>query len=704
MIIHIEYISLTPMYIRLNKLKNKIKYSLTLLVLLLILLSFSKFGFSTNENNKELMEEEIFLKSELNFVNEIESLNKYSQSVLKSAASISIIQPQELKYFFYPDIKRLLNFSPGLYIVEDGASWYLGSKGVQIPGSYNSRALFLFNGITLNEPLFGTPIDIPLYLVNNVEIVFGFSNVYFGSNSLLATINIVPNYKNLNNQFYFNSFINFNDNKINTLNNFTFNTTLTKKYDNYLKLSLGISLLNYKGSKVFFKEREELALDSTAYYIDKSYQNYFYISLFSEDSEFHFNSYEHKYHYPTGAYNTVFNFFETNILDNYYNLLYRKKIKLDTNKTINLTFYSQKYKEFGNYFYNNPLNYLNIDNLKSNLISFDINMNFSKNKYKFLIGTELKNLSFKLNNFDVNYANRYLINEYLNLEKKSIFLYSIYTNMEYSLKDDLILTTSLRYDNYSNLYNNFRGILLPKTGLIKLLSENSAIKLIYSTNYRAPSISESYYNDGGISTLNNLNLAPEKHNTLELIYYKEFNELNQKGYLNISFYNMKISNLIKNVIVDDINNVSQFQNIGNIYSTGILLDHFKQYNNKNLVRFSVSYNNAKIKSDLFNFLPNSPKLLAFFKYGFNLNDNILIGFETKYTSSVISENNIKIKDYLLSNLTISYYLSKDNYFFINIENIFNTKYYNVISYANNFPIYSYPSKKRNIYLGVNYTF
>jgi len=276
--------------------------------------------------------------------------------------------------------------------------------------------------------------------------------------------------------------------------------------------------------------------------------------------------------------------------------------------------------------------------------------------------------------------------------------------MEYPLKDDLILTTSLRYDNYSNLYNNFRGILLPKTGLIKLLSENSAIKLIYSTNYRAPSISESYYNDGGISTLNNLNLAPEKHNTLELIYYKEFNDLNQKGYLNISFYNMKISNLINNVIVDDINSVNQFQNIGNIYSVGILLDYFKQYNNKNLVRFSVSYNNAKIKSDLFNFLPNSPKLLALFKYGFNLNDNILIGFETKYTSSVISENNIKIKDYLLSNLTISYYLSKDNYFFINIENILNTKYYNVISYANNFPIYSYPSKKRNIYLGLNYTF
>jgi len=366
------------MYIHLNKLKNKIKYLINLLVLLLILLSFSKFGFSTNKNNKELIEEEIFLKSELNLVNEIESLNKYSQSVLKSAASISIIQLQELKYFFYLDIKRLLNFSPGLYIVEDGAYWYLGSKGVQIPGSYNSRALFLFNGITLNEPLFGTSVDIPTYLVNNIEIVFRFSNVYFGSNSLLATINIVPNYKNLNNQFYSNSFINFNDNKINTLNNFTFNKTLTKKYDNYLKLSLGISLLNYKGSKVFFKEREELALDSTAYYIDKSYQNYFYISLFSEDSEFHFNSYENKYHFPTGAYNTVFNSFETNILDNYYNLLYRKKIKLDTNKTINLTFYNQKFKE---------------------------------------IGTELKNLSFKLNNFDENYTNRHLINEYLNLEK-----------------------------------------------------------------------------------------------------------------------------------------------------------------------------------------------------------------------------------------------------------------------------------------------
>ncbi|MGC8815815.1 MAG: TonB-dependent receptor plug domain-containing protein [bacterium] len=714
------------MFIQLNKIKNNKIKNITkyLLSISFFLISFLIFLInsvlvnasdkSLNDLNKtlndpktkEFIDEEFFLKSEINFVNEIESLNKYSQSVLKSSASIIIIQPQELKYFFYPNIKRLLNFSPGIYIVEDGAYWYLGSKGIQIPGSYNSRALFLLNGLTLNEPLFGTPISIPTYLVNNIEIVFGFSNVYFGSNSLLATINIIPNYKNLDNQFYLSTFINFNDNKINTLNNFIFNKNLTK--DNYLKLSIGASLLNYKGSKIFFKERQELSLDPIAYYIDNSYENYFYISLFTEDSEFYFNISQNKYHFPTGVYNTVFNTFETNSIDSYYNILYRKKIKIDTNKIISINFYNQKFKEFGNYLYDNLINYLNIDNLKSNIFSLDTNINITKEKYNFLLGTEVRNLSFKLNNFDVNYDidknNRYLLNEYLNIKRSSIFLFSIYTNIDYCLKDDLILSSSLRYDNYSNLYNNFKSILVPKIGLIKLLENDSAIKLIYSSNYRAPSISETYYNDGGISTLDNLNLLPEKHNTLELIYYKEFNTLNQKGYLNISLYNMKISNLINNVIINNINNISQFQNIGNIYSTGALLDYFKQNNNKNLIRFSISYSNARIKSNLFEFLPNSPKLLILFKYGFNLNDNLLIGFETKYTSNVISENNIKIKDYLLSNLTISYYLSKNNYFTINIENLFNTKYYNAISYPNNYPIYSFPSKKRNIYLGINYSF
>ncbi|MGB9638942.1 MAG: TonB-dependent receptor, partial [bacterium] len=338
------------MFIQLNKIKNNKIKNITkyLLSISFFLISFLIFLInsvlvnasdkSLNDLNKtlndpktkEFIDEEFFLKSEINFVNEIESLNKYSQSVLKSSASIIIIQPQELKYFFYPNIKRLLNFSPGIYIVEDGAYWYLGSKGIQIPGSYNSRALFLLNGLTLNEPLFGTPISIPTYLVNNVEIVFGFSNVYFGSNSLLATINIIPNYKNLDNQFYLSTFINFNDNKINTLNNFIFNKNLTK--DNYLKLSIGASLLNYKGSKIFFKERQELSLDPIAYYIDNSYENYFYISLFTEDSEFYFNISQNKYHFPTGAYNTVFNTFETNSIDSYYNILYRKKIKIDTNK------------------------------------------------------------------------------------------------------------------------------------------------------------------------------------------------------------------------------------------------------------------------------------------------------------------------------------------------------------------------------------
>lgn len=730
MITHIRYISHILTFIQpnkknmKNKIKNIIKKILTILIILTsLIISLNQIAFAeltlskvelsednsdnikNNTETRELIEEEVFLKSELNFIDEIESLNKYSQSVLTSAGSISIIQPQELKYFYYPDIKRLLNFSPGLYIVEDGAYWYLGSKGVQIPGSYNSRALFLLNGLPLNEPILGSPISIPTYFINNIEIVFGFSNVYFGSNSLLATINIIPNYKNLNNNFYINNSFNFYDNKINTLTNLIFNKTINKNENNYLKLSFGASLLNYKGSKVFFKERQELSLAPIAYHIDKYYDNYFYISLFTDDSELYFSLYENKYHFPTAAYNTTFNNFETNILDNYYNFLYRKKIKIDNNKIININFYSQKYKEFGNYFYDT---YLNIDNLKSNIFSLDSNINISKDRYNFLIGAELKNLSFKLNNFDVNYDinknNRYLLNEYLNLERKSVFLYSIYTNFDYYLKDDLIISSSLRYDNYSNLYNNFKSILLPKIGIVKLIDNNSSLKLIYSSNYRAPSISETYYNDGGISTLNNLDLLPEKHNTFELIYYKEFKEINQKGYFNISLYNMKISNLINNVIVDNINNISQFQNIGNVYSNGILLDYFKQNNNKNLIRFSISYSNARIKSSLFEFLPNSPKLLILFKYGFNLNDNILVGFETKYTSSALTENNIKIKDYILSNLTVSYYLSKDNCLILNIENLFNTKYYNIISYPNNFPIYSYPSKKRNIYLGINYSF
>ncbi len=705
MIIHTKYIFPTLMFIQLNNF-NKIKQ---ILIMLSILISFimllSKLALANDNSNKELIDEELFLKSEVNFIDEIESLNKYSQSVLTSAGSISIIQPQELKYFYYPSIKRLLNFSPGLYIVEDGAYWYLGSKGIQLPGSYNSRALFLLNGLQLNEPIFGAPISFPTYFINNIEIVFGFSNVYFGSNSLLATINIIPNYKNLNNNFYINNSLNLYENKINTLTNFIFNKTINKNENNYLNLSFGVSLLNYKGSKIFFKERQELLLNPISYYIDKYYDNYFYISLFTDDSELYFNLYENKYHFPTGAYNTTFNSFETNILRNYYNFLYRKKIKIDNNRTINISFYNQKYKEFGNYFYDT---YLNIDNLKSNIFSFDSNINISKEKYNFLFGAELRSISFKLNNFDVNYDinknNRYLLREYLNLERKSVFLYSIYTNLDYYIKDDLIVSSSLRYDNYSNLYNNFKSILLPKIGVIKLIDNSSSLKLIYSSNYRAPSISETYYNDGGISTLNNLDLLPEKHNTFELIYYKEFKEINQKGYLNISFYNMKISDLINNVIVDNINNVNQFQNIGSVYSNGVLIDYFKQFNNKNLIRFSLSYSDARIKSNLFEFLPNSPKLLVLFKYGFNLNDNILVGFETKYTSNVISENNIKIKDYILSNLNVSYYLSKNNYFIVNIENLFNTKSYNVISYPNNFPVYSYPLKKRNIYLGVNYSF
>ncbi len=222
----------------------------TLIFILSFFLICIKSSFSEIDDKEYIMEE-------TEFINTVQSSTKYTKSVLESAATISLVQPLELRFFYYPDLKTLLNFSPGLYVIDNGTYWSLGNRGIQIPGSINSRSLFLFDGYQINNYFSGYPINIPSNYVHALEIVHGYSNVYFGSNSLLATINLIPSFKYYKDDYYKDtvfktySYFSFYDNKINNNNGFMIN----KKIGNYY-FSLSWDFVNYKGREIFFPEKK----------------------------------------------------------------------------------------------------------------------------------------------------------------------------------------------------------------------------------------------------------------------------------------------------------------------------------------------------------------------------------------------------------------------------------------------------------------
>jgi outer membrane receptor protein involved in Fe transport len=120
-------------------------------------------------------------------------------------------------------------------------------------------------------------------------------------------------------------------------------------------------------------------------------------------------------------------------------------------------------------------------------------------------------------------------------------------------------------------------------------------------------------------------------------------------------------------------------------------------------------------------MPNSPKLITLVKYGYKFKNNLIIALEAKYTSQTLIDDPLrlittgfvplfsvpdtfKIKPYVLANLTVNYFIDKNSYITLYVNNLFNEKFYYPVSYSLNASVTKYPGYKRNLYLGITYNF
>ncbi|MFN4219452.1 MAG: TonB-dependent receptor plug domain-containing protein, partial [bacterium] len=501
-----------------------------------IILTFYVAQALDEKANNDFTEEKEFIEKEIDYTFKVQSISKYSKSIIDSPAFISLIFPFELKFFYHVNIGDLLNFSPGLYVVEDGAYWYLGSKGVQLPDGYNSRTLFLFDGLPINEVILGNVINYSPFFLNSLEIVHGYSNVYSGSNSLLGTINFIP---------YFEE----DDNIRNEMSRTTYFMGNSKGSDNFLKarfvklnnikLDFGLNLGSYNGRDIFLPQRNELSIkDDNRYY--KFYYLFGNYEKLNSKTSFYFSHFFNRIHYPTGAYGIILNDRKDYLEDVFDHFYIKHSLDLPNNSKLNLNISYLDYYQYGRYPTSGNSLFINVDNFSNKIFSFDVNYSRETKINSFLIGLEYKSISYGLKNYDIDYFDESFIDIYLDLKKLSVPFYSLYFSYEhkfnYESEDKYwLFSFSCRYDDYTSLYGDFKSIIVPQLSLIRV-EKSKALKLIYSQNYRPPSISESYYNDGGISEIANPNLAPEKHKTWHLIYYQELKRKNLKGYFSMGLY------------------------------------------------------------------------------------------------------------------------------------------------------------------------
>lgn len=154
-------------------------------------------GFVHAAPQEELAEDLAALPLEsLMGVSMVTSASRFAQRISDAPSAVSVLTSQDVREHGWRTLAEALASLPGLYVSEDRNYSYLGARGFQRPGDYNSRFLLMIDGVRVNDSVYdqasiGTEAVLDIDLVERIEYVPGPGAAVYGSNTMFGVINVV---------------------------------------------------------------------------------------------------------------------------------------------------------------------------------------------------------------------------------------------------------------------------------------------------------------------------------------------------------------------------------------------------------------------------------------------------------------------------------------------------------------------------------
>ena len=125
----------------------------------------------------------------------VTSASLHEQNIEDAPASISVITAEEIRTSGYRTLAEALSWVRGFYATWDGTYAAVGVRGFSLAGN-DTRFLLMIDGHDLTENIMeatfvGNDFPLDLELIDRIEIVRGPSSALYGSNGMLATINVI---------------------------------------------------------------------------------------------------------------------------------------------------------------------------------------------------------------------------------------------------------------------------------------------------------------------------------------------------------------------------------------------------------------------------------------------------------------------------------------------------------------------------------
>lgn len=569
---------------------------------------------------------------------EVYSASKFVQKTTEAPASVTIITAVDIKNYGYRTLADILGSVRGLFVTYDRNYHYVGVRGFNRPGDYNSRILLLVDGYRVNEPIFdtaliGTEFFLDIDLIDRVEVVRGPGSSIYGSNALFGVVNVITKRgKDFNGAEISGEAASYSTGKG--------RLAYGKQYENGADLLLSATYSDSKGQNLFIPEFDAPATNNgVAQNMDGDTAKRIFAKLASGSYSVTAAYSERIKKIPTAPYGGVFNDARTQSTDSQAVLDLDYYGQLGGGQNLSASLYYGGYFYHGLYPYDAPPVTVNKDDAMGEWWGAEAKVDGHYGKHRLVTGVEYQD-NFRQDqlNYDVNPTVVYL-DDKRNSERRAL-----YVQDEFTLRKWLLVSAGARYDDYSTV----GGTLNPRFGLIYSPRESTSLKLLYGTAFRAPNDYELYYADGATAKANP-NLKPEQIATYEIVAE---HEKRQNFHLTASIYRNNIHNLI-NQVIDPTDGLLVFGNIGKVMSQGVEFEAERAWSDDR--RFRASYAWQTTRDHATNAeLENSPHHLAKLNYSAAVAGEALrAGAELQFTGSRKTLAGGSTGGYAIANLTLS---------------------------------------------------
>ncbi len=487
----------------------------------------------------------------------VEAAALHSQTLAEAPASVTVITAADIRKYGYRTLGDVLASARGFTVTSDHLSQSSGVRGFNVPGDFNTCFLVTINGHPMTEiaadsnGFFAEDFGLDLDIVQRIEIIRGPSSALYGSNGILATINLITKAPAESPHMTTST---------ESGNGGPQKALMMGSFD----LGRGANLLIegsgfYAGGQNLFVPGFDTPAQNNgiANHVDGQSGYHSFVNL--QWGAWNFTGYfnNHVERAPILGDGTQFNdqgqFIRSgrNFAGAAYTHDYGNGGELRWQLYYDQFRYSDRYD-----YVEGPVVLDNRDEIRGDWISSQITYSYPVPKVGLLtvgIGgkVELQNL---MENAD--YSPDQAVNLRVSDPDRTL---APFVQQEWDLPRNWTLYLGARFDESQN----FGSFLSPRAALVYRPTARTSYKLVYGRPFRTPSLYEAYYEDG-ISQVPNPHLRPE---TAEAVEASVEHKVGKAAYVLVNAYHYALRSVIQEVWISQ--SVAQYQNCGAWDSNGV---------------------------------------------------------------------------------------------------------------------------------------